>query len=470
MTTRLSLSDIQNVARRYDGKCLSKEYTSNSIPLKWMCKRGHTWDSPYSNVNAGWWCSQCKKEDIKLQHYEKFKGIVEAKGWTCLSEKFINWETKLKLECDNGHKLAMKPMGILHGYGCRQCIIDKQKQEELDRVKEIARKKGGRCLSGKYKSYQSVLTWQCAKGHKWTAQARFITEGHWCKFCNREEKCKDDLKQIARIAKEHGGKCLSEKHVNDKTKLIFQCSEGHIWKSFPQTIKRGHWCYKCNTAIVHQRRRKHTAEELQKYAASRGGKMLSPVYGNYVKPLLWQCSEGHTWKASVYSVVGKGSWCRKCFSKTLRLDFDQIKRSARKYGGTLLSKEYKDAKSVLQWKCKSGHVFEALPRDVRNGKWCADCEAEQKFKINIKQRGTKLLTPFQGSNLSVLLKCKNGHTWKTKPQRIKNGVGCPTCRLDDLRLAAIARKRNSAGQFLPLKKSNQKRNTRGPNHKKSPRR
>jgi hypothetical protein len=52
------------------------------------------------------------------------------------------------------------------------------------------------------------------------------------------------------IAQERGGSCLSDKYVNNNTKLNWQCAEGHEWSAVPSSIKNGTWCRKCSRAKV----------------------------------------------------------------------------------------------------------------------------------------------------------------------------------------------------------------------------
>jgi len=47
------------------------------------------------------------------------------------------------------------------------------------------------------------------------------------------------------IAKLKGGKCLSDKYINGRTKLLWKCNNNHIWKASPSYIKSGAWCPKC---------------------------------------------------------------------------------------------------------------------------------------------------------------------------------------------------------------------------------
>lgn len=56
-----------------------------------------------------------------------------------------------------------------------------------------------------------------------------------------------------------------------------------------------------------------TLEELQKAAEFRGGKCLAEKVpeNEYVK-IKWQCSEGHIFESSIYTILGGGHWCPEC--------------------------------------------------------------------------------------------------------------------------------------------------------------
>ncbi len=56
-----------------------------------------------------------------------------------------------------------------------------------------------------------------------------------------------------------------------------------------------------------------TLEDLQKAAEFRGGKCLAEKApeNEYVK-IKWQCSEGHIFESSVYTILGAGHWCPEC--------------------------------------------------------------------------------------------------------------------------------------------------------------
>jgi len=59
---------------------------------------------------------------------------------------------------------------------------------------------------------------------------------------------------------------------------------------------------------------KLTIEEMGKIPNSRGGKCLSEKYIDSQTLLLWECNEGHVWKAKPYNIK-QGTWCPRCKNK-----------------------------------------------------------------------------------------------------------------------------------------------------------
>ncbi len=71
-----------------------------------------------------------------------------------------------------------------------------------------------------------------------------------------------------------------------------------------------------------------TLEELRAAAAFRGGECLAEEYGGdpYDK-LAWRCHDGHTFEASVYTVLKGGHWCPVCHMPA-PWDFDRIAKTS----------------------------------------------------------------------------------------------------------------------------------------------
>ena len=154
----------------------------------------------------------------------------------------------------------------------------------LHEMQEIAALRGGKCFAKEYLYIDIALPWMCGKGHTWDATPFTILQGAWCPKCAKEdERRQKQLELMQEIAEQRGGKCLSENYTNCKTKLEWQCREGHRWFSTPDNVKSGgYWCPYCSGKF------KHNIEEMQEIAKERGGLCLSEIYLSSKKKLQWQ--------------------------------------------------------------------------------------------------------------------------------------------------------------------------------------
>ncbi|WP_434715931.1 hypothetical protein [Paraburkholderia sp. A3RO-2L] len=200
---------------------------------------------------------------------------------------------------------------VRKGYWCKRCS-NKMPDFELLEAKAVER--GGKCLSvaADYVNNRSKIKWQCAQGHTWTSTWGSVKMGAWCSECAGIAKPK--YSQFVEAAARCGGTCLSapEDYVNRQTQLRWRCSDGHEWLAKWTHIQRGHWCVVCAGNLP------PTFEQIQAKAASRGGVCLSrpDEYENSSSKLLWQCGIGHApWKTS-WAYVQSGSWCPACVNKT----------------------------------------------------------------------------------------------------------------------------------------------------------
>lgn len=102
-------------------------------------------------------------------------------------------------------------------------------------------------MSNKYVNVFTKLTWQCKKGHIWSATPHHVRLGTWCPSCAKNVK--PTIRQLQELAVRKEGTCLSNTYVNAATKILWECAEGHTWYSIPGGIKKGQWCPKCSGGI-----------------------------------------------------------------------------------------------------------------------------------------------------------------------------------------------------------------------------
>jgi len=292
--------------------------------------------------------------------------LARERGGKCLSAVYINGHTKLRWRCEDGHEWEAEPAAVKYGTWCPTCAGTKKLT--LEALRAVAEKRGGKLLSSEYHNLQSPLTWECADGHQWDAAAMGIQHGKWCPRCAGNGRL--SIEEMRALAQANGGECLSKRYVNNTTHLKWRCAQGHIWRAAPVTIKptgyqeRGTWCPVCARNSI------YSLADMNELAARRGGECVSKTYVNEKTPLKWRCAKGHTWKATPnsirpYTEKTKGSWCPFCANERRKLTIEEMKAVASSRGGECLSATYVNNKTPLLWRCDKGHQWQATPKRVR---------------------------------------------------------------------------------------------------------
>ena len=296
----------------------------------------------------------------------ELRQIAQKRGGKCISETYINNHTPLLWECGVGHKWKATAKNIRRGAWCHIC--GGSANLTIEEMKKIAKERGGKCLSKSYTNNRSKLVWECREGHVWKAVPNSIRNGTWCPECGikkRSESQKLDIKDMIDLSERRSGKCLSNNYVNAHTKLLWECAEGHQWEAPPNSIQQGNWCPFCAG-------RGKSIADMKKLAAKRGGKCLSRVYINTASKLLWECAEGHQWETIPYNIAS-GTWCPFCVGRGKTIE--DMKKLAAKRGGRCCSNDYVSVDTKLLWECAESHQWEATPYKVGIGQWCPTCSS-----------------------------------------------------------------------------------------------
>lgn len=111
-------------------------------------------------------------------------------------------------------------------------------------MQEIAKSRGGFCVSKKYINSKEKLWWKCFKGHRWQSTPFSVkVRKSWCPVCANNLPL--GMRKMKILAIKNGGKCLSGTYINTKELLKWQCSKGHKFKATPDSIVQGSWCLTC---------------------------------------------------------------------------------------------------------------------------------------------------------------------------------------------------------------------------------
>lgn len=238
---RLTIKHAKQLAIKKGGKCLSKTYINNKTKMVWECKHGHQWKAIYSQIkNGGHWCPICATVKSKISIVDCQK-LAKSRGGKCLSKRYYKYTKKLEWQCKYKHIWNTSYKEVKSGSWCPICAGKVKKT--IEDCRELALKRGGRCLSKIYVNNITKLTWSCQKNHKWKAKYNDIQQGHWCPYCSGHAK--PTVEDCKKLALKNNGKCLSKTYTNNKAKMVWECNKQHRWETSYKVINKGAWCPYC---------------------------------------------------------------------------------------------------------------------------------------------------------------------------------------------------------------------------------
>lgn len=135
-----------------------------------------------------------------------------------------------------------------------------------------------------------------------------------------------------------------------------------------------------------------TYEDVKAVFEERGLELLETEYINSNTPMRYRCEKGHEGKLRL-SCLLRGQGCRNCgieraanarsrpnekISESRRLSYEEVKKIFEERGAVLLSKEYKNAQTKLEYICpKCGaRAFMSLS-NFKKGYGCSNCKRLQ---------------------------------------------------------------------------------------------
>lgn len=170
--------------------------------------------------------------------------IALDRGYLLLCE-YLGTQAAVSLVCKVcGYIWSTRASHFLRGSGCPNCAGQASPAHQLKRLRTIARNNGGRLLSNIFHGARENHRFECAEGHQWSASASNVWKknGTWCPTCAGRKK---NLKEFINIIRAKGGTCHSDKYESMTSYLDVVCADGHRFQITPASLKRGSWCKQC---------------------------------------------------------------------------------------------------------------------------------------------------------------------------------------------------------------------------------
>lgn len=376
---KYTIEDVQKMFKARNGELLTNNYINNKQTLRGRCINKHEFEINVHNMLNNQWCKYCNTgfgesytrflleemlqckfpsvypnwlKGLELDGYNEelkiafeYQGIQHKKYTPHFHDKGIS-EFNSQQKRDKFKRKKCKDYGVklieiddetinklnLQEYLSREItklgISTKNAGEikiesfyknfyddKLKSINLIARKKGGKCLSGIYLGESTPLEFICKKGHKFKKKPSGIRKGIWC----LDETCHSKApaaKRTKAYIEARGGKMLSE-YKNRRSLIAYLCEFGHenftTWASLQKS-----WCSKCSG------NKKGTIEGMREIAKSKGGKCLSKEYLGSGTKLEWSCNNNNhpSWWATPSNIkptkTKNGSWCPECDNERKR--------------------------------------------------------------------------------------------------------------------------------------------------------
>ena len=443
MSRKLTIEEMHSVANARGGKCLSKVYVNCSTHLEWECSNGHRWKAVPNSVRSGTWCRVCgtSRTVSKLQtKMSEVQSFAEQRGGKCLSDSYINQNTKLKWECAFGHRWDATFASVKHsGTWCRKCS---GRDKDISEIRAAAKKRGGKCLSDRYVNSETKLHWECSQGHRWWALVSSVLGKRktWCRTCAGLDKL--SLKEMQDIALARGGQCLSTEYVNSKSKLKWECANGHQWEATTDSVRAGHWCKECSEMLAERICRRYFEVLFNKSFPTRRPRWLINSRENQME-LDGYCKElrlAFEHHGRQHYKVGRYTSGQQALMQRQKDDADKehlcIANGVRLivipdlFGKTKLD----DLKMYIYEECKRLRVRRPagmLAKQVSIDSVWSSTRTKRAYaemqKFAASRNGKCLSTHYVHSNYPLEWECENGHRWPATPSNIRRGKWCSDC-------------------------------------------
>jgi hypothetical protein len=264
---------------------------------------------------------------------------------------------------------------------------------------------------------------------------------------------------VKKAAGSHGGACLTETYRPISQPWSFRCRNNHYFERPARSVlSGGAWCPRCL---------KRTPEEMLKkirsVAHERGGQCLSERYAKRPKKMIFECAEGHRWKALGSHILYAGNWCPTCAEQPSNEFLDRFERRLEELGGTMVRKRLGRLSEPHLFVCAKGHRFTQTPsKFLSAGHWCPTCSYEERGEMHrlgidaarryAKEMGGECLeSAYVNGNQKAWWRCAEGHEWQAVFKSvIYNGTWCPEC-WNEMKRAGLNRDGKFVMRHLPRK-------------------
>lgn len=317
-------------------------------PVWWQCLRGHEWQSPpYARTGRSSGCPYCAGkrllpgQDLQSVYPSVAEQWHPTRNGPAAPDQFLPGSHRsVWWQCPQGHEWKALIKTRVEGNGCPICSnrIVRPGVNDLKTAAPLLAKqwhptKNGtltpdRILPGSSRK----VWWRCQRGHEWQAEVQSRVAGKGCPVCSGRAVLSgdNDLESYAPdIAaqwnwEKNGLLRPSQVSAHSNRRVWWKCRLGHEWNSpvSSRTFNRTDCPYCAGRKVLPGFNDLKTLEP--KVAAQWHPTLNEQLEPTQVMPgcrkkVWWKCTDGHEWKAVIYSRTGSQKCgCPVCAGRTAR--------------------------------------------------------------------------------------------------------------------------------------------------------
>lgn len=316
----------------------------------WRCSRGHFWQTAvYIRTTGGAGCPYCAgklpwpgESDLATREPQLASEWHPTRNGTLTPDQVLPGSHRMVWwRCGKGHEWKSQINSRVAGCGCPYCAARQIIPGETDLLSTDP------LLAAQWHSEKNApltpkdvsmgtskrVWWRCEKGHEWKASVRSRSRGGCgCPVCAGRQIV-PGYNDFASMYPQLAAQWDSTKNGNLRPEQVSVCSNRTVWwrcelgHSYRATVSgrtsRGQGCPYCSGQKV-LAGFNDLATRVPQIAAQWHPTLNERMTPEQFTPgshyrAWWACSEGHAWKAAIYSRAGpQKSGCPICAGKTPR--------------------------------------------------------------------------------------------------------------------------------------------------------
>lgn len=257
------------------------------------------------------------------------------------------------------------------------------RKHKLEDLKEFYREKGCELLADEYINAVTSMPYICGCGNPAKTPFKHFKQGRRCRKCGSKkawEERKFTLGEVKKMFSDEGCTLLATEYENNSTKMPYNCICGNESVTTLSNFQSGARCLDCGNKRSADKRRK-SLSEVKELFLEGGCELLATEYLNNETKMPYVCRCGNPSEITLNKFL-QGRRCMKCAdekrSEVFRKPIEEIRKMFSDEGCELLSTEYVNAHTPVDYICKCGSPHSIAPNSFRAGRRCPDCGLEKR--------------------------------------------------------------------------------------------